>query len=91
MRVSRAERDVGAIVKAVMRRLRPAMTEPDGGATRSSSAGESNVSMARKALVQSGYERGVAAAAVGAASAHVGAGADLATLLREALRRCGKT
>ena len=41
------------------------------------------------ALVTSGFPRGVARAAVDAARVHVGAGAPLPTLVREAFRQCG--
>jgi Holliday junction resolvasome RuvABC DNA-binding subunit len=43
---------------------------------------------ATKALTRLGYSRRIAGAAVEAASVHVGANADLATLIKEALRRC---
>jgi hypothetical protein len=44
--------------------------------------------LAERALVQSGFTRSVARAAVRSAAPHIGDDADLATLLREALRFC---
>jgi Holliday junction resolvasome RuvABC DNA-binding subunit len=49
---------------------------------------DQNVADAKQALVQLGYPSTVAAAAVQAARAHVGARCDLASLIYEALRRC---
>jgi hypothetical protein len=46
---------------------------------------------ATKALTQLGYSHALARAAVTGASAHVGATAALTTLIKEALRRCGRS
>jgi Holliday junction resolvasome RuvABC DNA-binding subunit len=75
--------DVAMLVKAVLARQR---ANPD----RSCLIADDDVrGDATKALAQLGYSRAVAAAAVEAASAHVGARAELTTLIKEALRRCG--
>jgi Holliday junction resolvasome RuvABC DNA-binding subunit len=75
-----ADTEVAALVKAVLDRERDTLP---GSAT-----ADDNRRDAACALVQLGYPRPIAVSAVDAASAHVGAGADLATLIREALRRC---
>ena len=72
-----AASDVASLVKAVLAR----------GATEPRDA-DDNIKLATKALTQLGYSPKLAKAAVETACAHVGADADLAILLREALRRC---
>ena len=70
-------------------KLRPASTETSGGATAASIGASTTIEMAAQALVTLGWTRGIAARAVEAAHAHVGVNAELGTLIREALRRCG--
>jgi Holliday junction resolvasome RuvABC DNA-binding subunit len=78
-----ADADVAMLVKTVLDQQRADLGRP-------TSADDLLVD-AEQALSQLGYSRAVARAAVEAASAHVGATAELATLIKEALRRCGSS
>ena len=89
LRVARTERDVGAIVKATIATLRPASTDTLGGATAASIGAATLIETAEQALGGLGWTCGIAALADEAAHAHVGVDAELGTLIREALRRCG--
>jgi hypothetical protein len=75
--------DVAMLVKTVLARQHQGL----GGPT----SDEDVQSDATKAITQLGYPHAIARAAVAAASAHVGASAELATLIKEALRRCGSS
>jgi hypothetical protein len=75
-----SDADVALLVKTVLK-LRAAV-EP-------STSDDDLQADATKALAQLGYSHAIARAAVVAASAHVGASAELTTLIKEALRRCG--
>jgi Holliday junction resolvasome RuvABC DNA-binding subunit len=77
--------DVAMLVKAVLDQRRPDF-DPACSNSKTNSRDD-----ATQALTQLGYSRPIASAAVEAASAHVGACAELATLIREALRRCGSS
>jgi hypothetical protein len=77
--------DVAMLVKMVLDQ-QPA--EPDRSCSKTA---DDFHGQATKALTQLGYSRSIASAAVESASAHVGATAELATLIKEALRRCGRS
>jgi Holliday junction resolvasome RuvABC DNA-binding subunit len=77
-----ADADVAMLVRTVMSQQRE-----DREPSQSTTVDELRDD-ATKALVRSGYPRAIACSAVQAASAHVGAAVDLATLIKEALRRC---
>jgi Holliday junction resolvasome RuvABC DNA-binding subunit len=77
--------DVAMLVKAVLDQRRPDLDPAYSSAETDLRAD------ATQALTQLGYSRPIASAAVEAASAHVGATAEVATLIREALRRCGSS
>jgi Holliday junction resolvasome RuvABC DNA-binding subunit len=77
-----ADADVAVLVKAVLDRQRSVQ------AARPTSTNDMQRD-AIEAIATLGYTRSLAAAAVAAASAHAGADADLAGLIRDALRRCG--
>jgi Holliday junction resolvasome RuvABC DNA-binding subunit len=77
--------DVAMLVKAVLDQRRPDL-DPSCSNAETDLRGD-----ATQALMQLGYSRPIASAAVEAASAHVGATTELATLIREALRRCGNS
>jgi hypothetical protein len=72
--------DVASLVKAVLDGERDAKPEP--------ATSEDMHRDAANAIAGLGYTRAIATAAVAAASAHVGADTELATLIKEALRRC---
>lgn len=71
------EADVATLVKAVL------------SATKSEDDADDVPDLAKRALIQLGYKATIAAPAVEAARAHVGASASLEIVIREALRRCG--
>jgi Holliday junction resolvasome RuvABC DNA-binding subunit len=71
--------DVAALVQAVLAMNREAAIDDDDA---------SNASLAKRALVQSGYPSALAIKAVEAAQTHVGLNASLETLIMEAFRRC---
>jgi len=75
----RASADVATLVQAVLRAR--SSDQPDRGEDVFLTAGQ--------ALVQLGYSSLIATAAVQAARVHVGEGAELQTVIKEALRRCG--
>jgi Holliday junction resolvasome RuvABC DNA-binding subunit len=78
-----ADADVALLVKTVLDRERNAKAAPK--------TSEHTHRDAAQAIAGLGFTRLVATAAVAAASAHMGADADLATLIKEALRRCAST
>jgi Holliday junction resolvasome RuvABC DNA-binding subunit len=80
-----SDADVAMLVKAVLAQRRPDLDPSCSNAETDLRAD------ATQALTQLGYSRPIASAAVEAASAHVGASRELATLIREALRRCGSS
>jgi hypothetical protein len=77
-----SDADIPTIVKAALQRQHP----PAAGAV---STAATLASEAKQALRQLGYPAGVAGAAVARAVADVGLAVDLATVIKEALRRCG--
>jgi Holliday junction resolvasome RuvABC DNA-binding subunit len=77
-----ASLDVASLVKAVLD------LERNAPATPASASSDDQRRDAVSALVQLGYARPIASAAVEGASAHVSANSDLASLIKEALRRC---
>jgi hypothetical protein len=77
-----SDADIPTIVKAALQR------EPRSPADAVSAAAAVQ-SEAKQALRQLGYRAGVADTAVARAVADVGSAVDLATLIKEALRRCG--
>ena len=78
--------DVSQLVRAALELSRPDAPEITAVATRDTVGEGERTKLATQALVQLGYPRPVATSAVNAASAHVDGG-DLATLIKEALRR----
>jgi Holliday junction resolvasome RuvABC DNA-binding subunit len=72
--------DVPLLVKTVLQQQQSGLAPP--------ASKQDLESDARKAITQLGYSPAIASAAVAAASAHVGASVELATLIKEALRRC---
>jgi len=78
--------DVSQLVRATLELSRPDAPEVTAVATRDTVGEGEMTKLAMQALVQLGYPRPVATSAVNAASAHVDGG-DLATLIKEALRR----
>jgi Holliday junction resolvasome RuvABC DNA-binding subunit len=78
-----ADADVAMLVKTVLAQHRADRERP--------TSEEDLLVDAEKALTQLGYSRPIARAAIEAARAHVGASAELATLIKEALRRCGSS
>jgi Holliday junction resolvasome RuvABC DNA-binding subunit len=69
---------------------RPAERKHSSVAKASSNLIEADpVALAKAALRQSGFKAPIAARAVEVACAHVGANAELAVLIKEALRHCG--
>lgn len=76
------------LVEQALALTRPDPTSDPAGQT-AELVGESAMrTLAKQALVQSGYSAGLAERAVDAACAHVGTAADLASLIFEAFRRC---
>jgi Holliday junction resolvasome RuvABC DNA-binding subunit len=72
--------DVATLVKTVLARQRAGLEVPRS---------QDNLHVdATNAITQLGYSRGIATAAVRAASAHVGATTEITTLIKEALRHC---
>jgi Holliday junction resolvasome RuvABC DNA-binding subunit len=77
-----ADADIPTIVKTALQLARQSTM-------RGKAVGSSHVADAKQALRQLGYRSAIAAAAVESAHAHVGADADLPTLIKAALQRCG--